>query len=114
MRFSLFATALFATAGVAAAQATLSIPLQSGTTDSVQSLSYSCEGSEPFSVQYVNAGANALAIFAIEGEERIFVNVVSGSGARYASGPYIWWTKGDTATLENGMEEGSLQTCLAQ
>lgn len=114
MRISLLALAMCASAGAAAAEATLSIPLKSGTADSVQSLTYACESGESFAVQYVNAGANALAIFPIDGEERIFVNVVSASGAKYASGAYVWWTKGDTATLENETEEGSIVDCHSQ
>ncbi len=114
MRTSLLALAIVATAGAAAAEASLFIPLKIGPTDSVQSQSYSCGNGEPFSVQYVNAGANALAIFPIDGEDRIFVNMVSASGARYASGAYVWWTKGDTATLENEMEDGSIKDCQSQ
>ena len=114
MRISLLALAMFATAGTASAQATLSIPLASGTVDSVQSQTYSCDDGDSFSVQYVNAGANALAIFPIDGEDRIFVNVVSASGAKYASGQYVWWTKGDSATLENEMEDTSTKTCQSQ
>ncbi|WP_324754182.1 MliC family protein [Roseovarius sp. Pro17] len=114
MRISLLALALFATAGAAAAEANLSIPLKSGTMDSVESATYTCGDGEPFSVQYVNAGANALAIFPIDGEDRIFVNVVSASGAKYASGAHVWWTKSNTATLENEMEEGSIQECQSQ
>lgn len=114
MRTSLLTLAMLATAGAAAAEATLSIPLKSGTLDSVQSETYSCGDGEPFSVQYVNAGANALAILPIDGEDRIFVNVVSASGARYASGAYVWWTKADTATLENEMEEGTAKDCDLQ
>lgn len=94
-----------------ASESTVSIPLNLGTTDSVQSQVYSCGEGEPFSVRYVNSGPNALAIFAIDGEDRIFVNVVSASGARYASGAYVWWTSRDSATLENGLEAGSLETC---
>lgn len=111
MRIGLLALAMTATAGAAAAEATLSIPLELGTSGNVQSETYSCGDGDPFPVQFVNSGANALAIMEIDGEERIFVNVVSGSGARYASGPYIWWTKGNTATLENEMEQDSLVEC---
>lgn len=114
MRISLLAIALFASASAATAQATLSIPLKIGTTDSVSSQTYACGDAEAFAVQYVNAGANALAILPIDGEERIFVNVVSASGAKYVSGADVWWTKGDTATLENEMEAGSLQNCKSQ
>ncbi|SMX48799.1 MliC family protein [Maliponia aquimaris] len=111
MRVGPVAFTVLATAGAASAQATLSIPLERGTSDSVLSQIYACGDGGAFSVQYVNAGANALAILPIDGEDRIFVNVVSASGARYVSGAYVWWTKGDTATLENELSEGSLQDC---
>lgn len=67
-------------------------------------VTYRCTGMDPFEVEYVNAGPNTLAIVPIEGERLVFVTVMSGSGARYASGPWIWWTKGDTATLSNEMD----------
>lgn len=76
------------------------------------SQTYRC-GESAFEVRYITAGGNSLAVLPVEGEERIFVNVISGSGARYASGPYIWWSKGDSATLESEMEEGSLIECQA-
>lgn len=114
MRIGFFALAMFAAAGTASADVTLSVPLRIGTADSVLSQTYACRDAVAFSVQYVNAGANALAILPIDGEERIFVNVVSGSGARYVSGAHVWWTKGDAATLENEMKEGSLQDCRSQ
>lgn len=100
--------------GSAFAEVSLSIPLQAGATSTVKTATYSCAGGEPFQVQYLNAGANALAFVLVEGEERIFANVVPGSGARYASGPYIWWSKGENATLENELEEGSLKGCVSK
>lgn len=114
MRISLMALAMFATTGPASADVTLSVPLMIGTTDSVLSRTYACGDADVFAVQYVTAGANALAILPIDGEERVFVNVVSASGARYVSGAHVWWTKGDAATLENEMKEGSLQDCRSQ
>lgn len=65
---------------------------------------YRCAGMDPFEVEYVNAGPNTLAIVPVEGERLVFVTVMSGSGARYASGPWIWWTKGDTASLSSEMD----------
>jgi len=47
-----------------------------------------------FSVEYLNGAGNSLAIVPVDGDSRIFVNVVSGSGARYAAGEYIWWDAG--------------------
>lgn len=103
-----------ATASAATADAVLSIPLKIGATDSVNSIAYSCDDGDALSVQYVNAGANALAILPIDGEDRIFVNAVSASGARYVSGAYVWWTKGNAATLENELQAGSIESCHAQ
>lgn len=114
VRVSLLALVASATAGATSAEAVLSIQLATGTTSGITSATYSCDGGEPFTVRYVNAGANALALLSLDGEERVFVNVISGSGARYASGQYVWWSRGDTATLENQMEEGSLKTCVSQ
>ncbi|MDQ2774461.1 MAG: MliC family protein [Acidobacteriota bacterium] len=49
---------------------------------------------DAFTVEYLNGGGNSLAITPISGRSLIFVSVISGSGARYASGPYIWWDAG--------------------
>lgn len=93
---------------------THSVPLKLGAADCVLSQTHICGDADAFAVQYVNMGANALAILPIDREERIFVNVVSDSGAKYVSGADVWWTKGDTATRENEMAAGSLQTCISQ
>lgn len=113
IRVSLSALFALAGAGMAAAQATLSIPLKPGTSDSVLSQAYSCGGEDPFPVQYVNAGGNALAILPVDGEERIFVNVIAASGAKYVSGAHVWWSKGDSATLENVMEQ-DIRNCRSR
>ena len=39
-------------------------------------------------------------------------NVLSASGARYAGGQYIWWSKGDTADLYD-LTEGGEETPAA-
>ena len=59
---------------------------------------YDCAGRK-VSATYINAGANALAILHLGGETVVTVNVLSGSGARYAGQQYIWWTKGTEADL---------------
>ncbi|MFV0514714.1 MAG: MliC family protein [Jhaorihella sp.] len=110
-RIGIIALAMFVGAEMATAQVGLSIPLGTGATSSLNSKIYTCDAGEPFSVQYVNSGANALAILPVGGEARVFVNVVSGSGAKYASGSHVWWTKGEEATLEDEMETGSRMTC---
>ena len=83
----------------AVAQTSLNVTL--GPADSVESINYSCDSGAALRVQYVNAGPNALALMEINGTMRIFVGVVSGSGARYVSGAEVWLTKGGTALLEN-------------
>lgn len=73
-----------------------------------QSASYQCSDGEQREVQYVNLGANSLAILEVEGQRRVFVNVISASGARYVSGPYVWWTTGEGSTFGNEMaDEGT-------
>ena len=44
-----------------------------------------------FSVEYLNGAGNSLAILPVHGTSLIFANIISGSGARYAAGEYIWW-----------------------
>lgn len=48
----------------------------------------------PFTVDYLNAGENHLAVLPLHGQALIFANVISGSGARYAASRYIWWDAG--------------------
>ena len=62
-------------------------------------VTYVCQGRPRITVEYINAGANALAVVPVAGETLVFASVLSGSGARYAAGPYIWWTKGAGADL---------------
>lgn len=69
-------------------------------------VTYQCDSiDEPLTVEYVNAHPIFLAIVPIEGESLVFVNVIAASGARYASGQYIWWTKGNDAELYDEMAE---------
>ncbi len=60
---------------------------------------YQCEGLEPFSVDFINAAPNFLAIIPVNGEKLVFANVVAASGARYVAAQYEFWTKGSEATL---------------
>lgn len=111
MRIKLLALALAAIAPTAQAEAIITIPLPVGEAGSISLQHYSCGDGPVFSVQYINAGANMLAILPVDGDMRIFVNVLSASGARYASGTHIWWSKGDGATLEDEIVEGSMVEC---
>jgi membrane-bound inhibitor of C-type lysozyme len=44
-----------------------------------------------FSVEYINASGNSLAILPVSGSSLVFVSVLSASGARYAAQRYVWW-----------------------
>jgi membrane-bound inhibitor of C-type lysozyme len=80
----------------AAATVTFDLP---GTLDR-QSVAYACEGSEaPLAVTYFNLPDTQLAVLAVKGTPRAFVNVLAASGAKYASGSIVWWTRGNVATL---------------
>lgn len=92
----------------------LSIPLPLTEESSIVPVEYSCTDGETLQVSYVNAGENRLAILPVDGVERVFVNVVSGSGARYVAGEYEWWSKGDNASLTDQLGDGDTQECKAQ
>ncbi len=62
---------------------------------------YQCGTMDPIKVVYVNAGPNSLAVVPVKGDLLVFAAVMSGSGVRYASGPYIWWSHQGDATLSD-------------
>ncbi|WP_173933668.1 MliC family protein [Chelativorans sp. Marseille-P2723] len=61
-------------------------------------IGYDC-GGKPLDVAYINAGPVSLAVLVYEDEPMVAANVIAASGARYASGRFIWWTKGGDAFL---------------
>ncbi|MEO6014349.1 MAG: MliC family protein [Devosia sp.] len=80
----------------------------------IKDVVYDCGTEQPLLVQYVYAEPNFLAIIPIDGEDRVFVNVVSASGAKYVAGEYEWWNKGPDATLHNvteGLDAAPVLTC---
>ena len=77
---------------------------------------YDCGTSGTFAITYVNVEPNALALIPVEDDTRLFVTTLSASGARYVSGPFEWWSKGEEATLRNlatSAEAPPLLTCKA-
>lgn len=109
---ALAALALIALPGSAVAELSLTIP-GDAQVDRIAA-GYSCEGLDDIEVEYVNAGANALALVPLEGETLVFANVLAASGARYAAGPYIWWTRGRSADLydlRQGEDAPPIATC---
>jgi membrane-bound inhibitor of C-type lysozyme len=63
-----------------------------------------------FSVEYLNGAGNSLAIVPVGGDSRIFVTVVSGSGARYAAGEYIWWDAGGGVNFSSDSLAGKMSS----
>lgn len=79
-------------------------------------VTYSCSGVPPVTVEYINAGANSLAIVNDGNATMVLVSVLSGSGARYAGQQYIWWTKGNSADfydLTKGEDAAPVFSCQA-
>ncbi|RKP56765.1 hypothetical protein D7S86_08970 [Pararobbsia silviterrae] len=63
-------------------------------------VTYQCEGGRELGVAYLNTdNQQSFAIIRLDGRHLVFVNVLSGSGARYAADKYIWWTKGNDGNL---------------
>jgi membrane-bound inhibitor of C-type lysozyme len=103
-KFLGIAAAIAASLGSAsAADLTLPVPAENVKRSVVN---YDCDG-DPLKVEYINSGENAFAILPMRSDRLVFVNVVSGSGVRYASGPYIWWTKGQQASLSDERQPSS-------
>jgi membrane-bound inhibitor of C-type lysozyme len=66
---------------------------------------YACEGGKSLTVKYMTVGDTALASIVLDGKTLVFANVIAASGARYASGQYIWWTKGPTGFLSDEIDQ---------
>ncbi|MFD1197756.1 MliC family protein [Brucella gallinifaecis] len=94
----------FSLVASAALAGEISIPLPDDVDVTENSVLYKC-GDQNISATYYNAGENALVQLEMEDNTVIAANVLAGSGARYAGGIYIWWTKGDTADLYNLMDD---------
>lgn len=61
---------------------------------------YTCATGRILNVTYLNASnGQSFAIVPVKGKQMLFVNVMSGSGARYQADVYTWWTKGPQANL---------------
>jgi membrane-bound inhibitor of C-type lysozyme len=80
------------------------------------SINYRCEGtSATMTVEYINAGEDSLAMVPVEGGRRVMVSVLAASGARYAGGAFVWWTKGREGSLydlRNGEDADPVTTCV--
>lgn len=106
------AAAVFA--GPTSAEVAVSLPLHLGPNGGLATVEYTCADGTGLIVQYVNAKVNGLALIPLKGDEVIFVNVISGSGARYVAGARSWWVKGDEATLNDEMSKAEPLTCVVK
>lgn len=113
---STLAGALAIPAGAACAADAVTFP---GLTVATSSQAhYTCKGGHEVTVSYVNASnGDSFAYLPIDGTQHVFVGVMSGSGARYASGRYVWWSKGNTGMLIVDADESApplLAECVSQ
>jgi membrane-bound inhibitor of C-type lysozyme len=98
-----------------ASAADVTLMLDAPEADAV-SVNYRCEGSSaPMTVEYINAGEDSLAMVPVEGGRRVMVSVLAASGARYAGGAFVWWTKGREGALydlRKGEDADPVATCV--
>lgn len=116
-RFTTTALALLLTAGTAGAvESTLQLQLSTDQDFERRTISYDCATEAPLVVTYLNAVPNFLALLPVEAETPplLFASVIAASGVRYASGQWIWWTKGADASLYDttlGEDAPAVLTC---
>ncbi len=81
---------------------------------------YTCDRGVEVPATYVNGAEQSLAIIHVEGNQITLVNEPAASGARYGwlsdGSTYVWWTKGDEATLYWKTPEGetALLSCKVE
>lgn len=63
-----------------------------------------------FPVEYINGAGNSLVIVPVNKTSLIFANIMSGSGARYAAGQYIWWDAAGGVTFYSDSLAGKTQS----
>ena len=99
---------------VFASGANLTLDLGAGDAER-RTVTYDCDGRDPLAVTYLNAAPNFLALITLDDGELVFTSVLSGSGVRYASGRFIWWTRGAEASLYDltlGEDAEPVASCL--
>ncbi len=98
---ALLLATLLAPAATQAIETSIELELATDSDFERREILYDCSAGEPFSVTYINAAPNFLALVPIaeEPEPLVFASVVAASGVRYVSGQWAWWTKGVDASL---------------
>lgn len=85
----------------------------------MQTARYICDRGVEVPATYFNTSDGAAAVINVEGRQISLYDEPSASGARYGwpsdGSNYVWWTKGNTATLywkdETGAETPVLSGC---
>ncbi len=63
-------------------------------------VTYRCADGRELGVAYMNTdNQQSFAVIRLDGRHLVFVNVLSGSGARYTADKYVWWSKGPEGNL---------------
>ncbi|MBS9479244.1 MliC family protein [Ancylobacter radicis] len=86
-------------AGAAKAADHIVIPVPKGSSVITTKVKYTCDTMKDLEATYINAPPIALATVSFKDEYLVMVNVLAGSGARYAGDRFVWWTKGNTGSL---------------
>lgn len=105
MRRTTVAAALACAAVLAACAPGVTISVPEATEVERISMVYQC-GDRTVPVEYINAGPVSLAVLTLDGRTVVASNVIAASGARYAGAQYVWWSKGDEASLDDLMRDG--------
>ncbi|MCZ7862831.1 MliC family protein [Agrobacterium salinitolerans] len=111
MKKSVAATclAVFSTSIATGAMAEdLVIPLPKDTTVEKVETVYQCAADKVEAV-YFNAGEISLVRLGLKDGVTVAANVISGSGAKYQGGMYVWWSKGDEADLYDLMADPQMK-----
>jgi membrane-bound inhibitor of C-type lysozyme len=102
--------------GLLAVSPAFAVPLtapqiQVSTTNTIR---YVCHGGKVLSVHYMNTkNAQSFALLSVANRRMLFVNVLSGSGAKYVADHYTWWTKGPQGTLTDDTADPKAAPLLA-
>ncbi|WP_142779425.1 MliC family protein [Agrobacterium sp. T29] len=86
----------------------LVIPLPNGTTVEKVETVYQCAADKVEAV-YFNAGEISLVRLGLKDGVTVAANVISGSGAKYQGGIYVWWSKGEEADLYDLMADPEMK-----
>lgn len=82
----------------------------------VQNMTYLCDRDVAVPAVYVNAPNTSLVVLYVEGRQILLYAEPAGSGARYSwpsdGSSYVWWSKGDEATLYWKDGEAGTETAI--